>query len=123
MPATITIASTISASDTVTSLLNKTVSVSSTCTMVDYSTSFQVTSTPASLLLPITPLQVAYIKNIGTVNVQITWTPNAGSPAVVQTLTPNSFLFVLQNSTGQGITAISVQTASSTSKIEYVVGG
>lgn len=124
MPVTITESVSLSASDGVTSLISKVITTTSSCTLIDYSTSFYVTTTPASLSLPVSPLQVVYIKNVGsTNNVIVTWTPNGGSSAVVQKLTPSSFMSFIQNATGQGITALSVQADAGTSYIEFVIGG
>lgn len=124
MSVSITIQTTLTATDSVSSLINKTIATTSTCTMIDYSTSFNVSTTPASLILPLSPLQIVYIKNIGSANnVTVTWTPTGGSSAVIQTLTPTSFMLYIQTSVGQGVTAVSVATASLTSKIEYVIGG
>lgn len=123
MPLTTTISATLSATDGVTSILNKNISTTSSGILLDYSSSFGVNSTPASIPLPASPLQFVYVKNIGTVNVVVTWTPNGGSSAVTQTLTPTSYIMFIQNTTGQGITALSVATASSSSFIEYVIGG
>ncbi len=123
MSVSITVQSTLTATDSVSSLLNKTIATTSTCTMVDYSTSFNVTTAPASLILPLSPLQVVYVKNVGSVNVQVTWTPTGGGSAIVQSLTPTSFILFIQNTVGQGVSAVSVVTLSGSSKIEYVIGG
>ena len=75
------------------------------------------------MTLPIVPLQLLMIRNTGSNNLQVTWTPNGGSSAVIQTITPTSFIHIIQSSSGQGVSNVSVQAITAPTTMEYVFAG
>jgi hypothetical protein len=92
-------------------------------TLVEYNNGLQVPTSPAtSLILPANPANIVYIRNIGTTTITVTWTPNSGSSNIVVKLVPLGFIMMGEAATGQGVTAISVQSATSQGTIEYVLG-
>jgi hypothetical protein len=65
-----------------------------------------------------------YIKNNHATNtVTVTWTPNGGASAVVQTLEPGSALILSQAVTAAGITALSLQASGASTPVEYILVG
>jgi hypothetical protein len=118
-----TVTLTVSATDGTTSVLSKSSPVTLTLNLIDYSSAFNITTSSTPLILPVTPVQFVYIKNIGsTNNLQVTWTPTGGASAIIQTLTPGSPITFGQFTTGQGVTAISVQAITAATQIEYIIG-
>jgi hypothetical protein len=80
----------------------------------------------ASIVLPVSPVQFLYLKNLHATNaVVVGWTPNGGSFATVQTLNSGSALIFCQNSTASasGVTAISVSATGASTNIEYLLAG
>jgi len=122
---TFTITSTITAKDSnpFNKPFVKSISLNFVGTVVQYNNGLQIpTSTPTSLILPVSPANIVYIRNIGKTNVTITWTPSGGSSNVVINLVPQAFIIMSESTTGQGVTAISAVATTSQSTIEYVLG-
>jgi hypothetical protein len=122
---TFTIASTITAKDSnpLNSPFIKTISFSFVGTVVEYNNGLQIPiTTPTNLTLPVSPANIVYIRNTGSTNVTITWTPNGGTSHIVIDLVPQAFIMMGEATTGQGVTAISVVATTSQSTIEYVLG-
>lgn len=85
-------------------------------------------TSPVSLTLPISPAVFVYIKNLSpSATVTVTWTPNGGSSAVIQTLnsvgtgSPVTSSFMI--SAGVGVSALSVSASAVNTPIEYILGG
>jgi hypothetical protein len=77
-----------------------------------------------SLVLPITPIQFAYFKNLHAIQtVNVTWTTPVGGSATVLTLEPGAVLVVNETNPGGGITAISLQASGASTPVEYILGG
>jgi hypothetical protein len=92
--------------------------------------------TPVNITLPITPTQVVYVGNLHPTNtVTVSWTPNGGASAVVQTIGPvtqqntpqpatQGILLVNNNAIGAtGITALTVVASGAFTPIELMLGG
>ena len=93
-------------------------------------------TTPVTITLPITPTQVVYIGTLHPTNtITVTWTPNGGTSAVVQTIGPvtqqanpqpatQGILLINNNAIGAtGITALSIVTSAAFTPIELMLGG
>jgi hypothetical protein len=93
-------------------------------------------TTPVTITLPITPTQVVYIGNLHPTNtITVTWTPNGGTSAVVQTIGPvtqqanpqpatQGILLINNNAIGTtGITALSIVASAAFTPIELMLGG
>jgi hypothetical protein len=93
-------------------------------------------TTPVTITLPITPTQVVYIGNLHPTNtITVTWTPNGGTSAVVQTIGPvtqqanpqpatQGILLINNNAIGAtGITALSIVASAAFTPIELMLGG
>jgi hypothetical protein len=93
-------------------------------------------TTPVTITLPITPTQVVYIGNLHPTNtITVTWTPNGGTSAVVQTIGPvtqqanpqpatQGILLINNNAIGAtGITALSIVASAASTPIELMLGG
>jgi hypothetical protein len=92
--------------------------------------------TPVNITLPITPCQVVYIGNLHPTNtVTVTWTPNGGTSAVVQTIGPvtqqanpqpatQGIVLINNNAIGAtGITALTIVASGAFTPIELMLGG
>jgi hypothetical protein len=93
-------------------------------------------TTPVPVSLPITPTQVVYIGNLHPTNtVTVTWTPNGGASAVVQTIGPvtqqntpqpatQGLLLINNNAIGvTGITALTIVASGPFTPVELMLGG
>lgn len=81
-------------------------------------------TSPLTVNLPVNPTQFLYIKNTDTVNsVIVTWTPNGSTSHVIQTVDAGGTIFFCQNTTTNGISALSVQASAGTPAIQYVLLG
>lgn len=77
-----------------------------------------------SVTLPISPVQFVYLKNLSTtIAVAVTWTKNGGSSQAILTLDPGGFISFCENSTSNGITALTLTAASSTVPVQMVLAG
>lgn len=86
--------------------------------------SISIGTTPVAIALPITPITFLYVKNLHATNtVTVTWTPQGGASATIQTLEPGSAILFSQNVAGAGISALTVVANSTNTQIEYIIGG
>lgn len=83
-----------------------------------------VSAAAAAIPLPNSPTNVVYLKNDGTATAVVSWIPQGGSGAVVQTLGTSSAICVVQVGQGgsTGITALTVSSAA-VCTVEYFLGG
>jgi hypothetical protein len=90
----------------------------------EYYPSFSASSGGSAVTLPISPVQFLYLKNTSTtIACSLTWTKNGGSSAGVLTLDPGAFVMFAENTTSNGITALTLTAASSTTAIQMVLAG
>ena len=83
-----------------------------------------VGTTPTSQVLPISPTQFLYIKNLhATQTLAVTWTPTGGASNIVMTLQPQSAIFFLEAAAGGGITALSLTGSGAATTYEMILGG
>lgn len=81
-------------------------------------------TSPTVVTLPISPTQIVYIANLSTVNtVTVTWTPNSGASAVVQTLQPLAAILSMASNTTSGITALSITASGSNTPVDLFLAG
>jgi len=104
--------------------LNKILSAAFAGSLSTLGEAVSIGASPTTLVLPKSPTQVVYIKNLhATQTLTVTWTPNGGGSAVVQTLQPLGFLLLLNSNTTSGITALSVQASGAATPIDYFLAG
>jgi hypothetical protein len=127
MAITAQLAGTIQLTDTST---NSTIFYKQLLNLLMTGTSFQETqaasigTSPVSIALPVSPTNFLYVKNLhATQTLTVTWTPNGGSSAVVQTLEPGSALLLIQTSLTAGITALSLTGSGAATTCEYILAG
>jgi hypothetical protein len=90
----------------------------------EYYSNFTATSGGSVVALPVSPVEFAYIKNTSaTVACNVTWTVNGGSSAVVLKLDPGAFILFCENSTGSGITALTLTSASTNVAVQMILAG
>ncbi len=82
-----------------------------------------VTTGGTTFTLPISNINVIYIKNTGNFPVTVTWTPAGGSPNIVRTLQPAGFIFDGNSALGSGITSLSMQAVGGNSTVDCVLFG
>lgn len=76
------------------------------------------------ITLPLSPVLFLYVKNLHASNtVQVTWTPNGGSPNIVITLQPGAFISFCEVTNTGGITALTLTASGAATPVEYVVAG
>lgn len=79
-----------------------------------------------TITLPISPALQVYIKNLHTTaKLTVTWTPQGGASAVAQVIGPSAFLLFWHGATAAtyGITALSLQSDTASTPVEYFIGG
>lgn len=104
--------------------LQKLLNISFLGTISEYSQSQSIGTSPTSITLPISPVQFLYIKNLSTTaTVTVTWTPNGGSSAAIQTLQAGAVILFSQTGTAGGITALSLTASAASTPIEFVLLG
>jgi len=93
-------------------------------------TVLQVTTGGLTVTLTNSPSFGVYIRNIGVNPVQVTWTPTAGSSAVIQDLAPGAWIAFAQPQTAAavvtatpGITALTLTALTATTPVEFVAIG
>lgn len=95
-----------------------------TGSVAEYYPNVTATTGGVTVTLPISPVQFVYLKNLSaTIACSITWTKNGGSSAGVITLDPGGYIAFSENSTSNGITALTLTAASSTVPVQMVLGG
>jgi len=124
MAETVSLAAVISLVDGTTGGLQKTVGISFAGTIAAVANGVLIPASPTSITLPIAAVNFVYIKNNHATNtVTVTWTPNGGASAAVQTLEPGSALILSQAVTAAGITALSLQASGASTPVEYILVG
>lgn len=92
----------------------------------------KVLATTGGLTITLNPATAfgVYIRNVGVNPVQVTWTPTAGSSAVVQVLAPGAFIAFAnpQNSAAvvtatPGITAVTLTALTASTPCEFTTIG
>lgn len=77
-----------------------------------------------SLVLPVTPVQFLYLKNLhSTQTVGVTWTTPAGGSQFIVTLEPGAVIVFSETNPGAGITAVSLQASGASTPVEFILGG
>jgi hypothetical protein len=93
--------------------------------VTDYSEgTIAVSAAAAAITLPVSPTNFIYLQNIGTAAAVVSWVPQGGSGAIVQSLGVSSVTGAMQvgTTTASGVTAITVSCAAATT-ISYILGG
>lgn len=86
--------------------------------------SLSVGTASANLILPVTPVQFIYLKNLHTIqSVSVTWTTPANGSNPVITLEPGAVLIFSETNPGAGITAVSLQASGASTPVEFILGG
>lgn len=92
----------------------------------------KVSVTTGGVTITLSPATVfgIYIRNVGVNPVQVTWTPTAGSSAVIQDLAPGGFIAFANPANAAavvtatpGITALTLQALTATTPVEVVTIG
>jgi hypothetical protein len=127
MASQISFAGTITITDPVTgtvTLVKIVSSVLATGTVSSFAEGSLIGTSPVTISLPINPTQFVYIRNShATQTLQVTWTPNGGSSAIVDVLQPGSFLILSEQNLVSGISALSVVANGTATPIDYVLAG
>lgn len=127
MASQISFAGTITITDPVTgtvTLVKIVSSVLATGTVSSFAEGLLIGTSPVTISLPINPTQFVYIRNShATQTLQVTWTPNGGSSAIVDVLQPGSFLILSEQNLVSGISALSVVANGTATPIDYVLAG
>lgn len=90
----------------------------------EYYPAFSVGTGGSSVTFPITALQFVYIKNTDTTaTIAVAWTKNGGSSEPVITLDPGAFIMFAENSTTNGITALTLTSSAGTITAQLVLAG
>jgi hypothetical protein len=98
--------------------------ITSTCSVWEQLAAVSVGTSPTSVTLPISPVQFLYLKNTHTSQtLSVTWTPNGGSSNPVIVLEPSSAIVFSENTSGGGITALSVTGSGASTSYEGIIGG
>lgn len=93
-------------------------------TVSSYAETVTLSTSPTNVSLPVSPVQFLHIFNLDTVNaVIVTWTPTGGSSNIVSTIDPGGWIGFCQTGTTNGITALSLQGASGTPAVKYLLLG
>lgn len=91
-----------------------------------YDPYFQVLTTGSAVPLPGATAYSVYIKNLGTNNVTVAWTPAGGVSATIGVLIPGAALLFWTPGTGTpaagGISALTLTAATATTPVEVLVG-
>lgn len=86
--------------------------------------SVSIPNSPTTISLPVSPTNFVYIKNLhATQTLTVTWTHNGGASVVVQVLQANGTIILCEPTTGDGITALSLQGSGAATLCEYALAG
>ena len=96
--------------------------------LTDYSylRGYQVPTVPTSIAFPFgfSLAQVAYVRNVGSVNdLIVTWTPQGGSSNPVITLEPGGAILFLEPTLVKGISALSLQSVTTATNADIIIAG
>ena len=126
MAVTATLSGTVNLADSITGniALSKVISLIVTGSIQEYAQSFNFGTSPTSVTLPVSPVNFVYIKNLhATFTLTVSWTPNGGASAVIQTLEPGGYLIMGQPTSGAGITALSITASNASTPAEFILLG
>lgn len=96
-----------------------------TVAVTDYvSGSLAFSAAATAIPLPVSPTNFVYLRNLGTTTAVVSWVPQGGAGAIVQTLGISSAAVVMQvGQTGAtGVTAVTASCAAAMT-IEYFLAG
>ena len=111
-------------SDTGTVALSKSLSVSFTGLLSSVANAVLVGTGNTTVVIPNTTANFIYVKNNhATQTLTVTWTPNGGSSAAVQTLEPGGVAIIVQPATGGGITAMALTASGASTPVEWMILG
>jgi hypothetical protein len=81
-----------------------------------------VGTSPFAAVLPATPSQLFYMKNLSTTGVvTVTWTPQGGASATILNVEPGGIIFFFDP--GAGISALTVISTVNNTTVDYVLAG
>lgn len=127
MALTTTLAASIQANDVVTNnlVINKTVAAFTFLgTVSTVAEAISVSTSPVVIALPISPVQVLYIRNThATQTLTVTWTPTGGASNPVITLQPNGYILFGEPNVTSGISALTVTGSAINTTLEYILVG
>ena len=90
-----------------------------------YDSYYQVGTSPVSLTLPGTTVQVLYVRNLhATQTVTVTATPSGGASVTLGVLQPGGLVFYLNpGTTSGGYTAVSLSASGPSTPVELLLAG
>jgi len=89
-----------------------------------YEPNFSVSTGGSAVTFPIAALQFVYVKNLSlTATIAVAWTKNGGGSVAVITLDPGAFIMFCENSTANGITAMTLTSSAGTIAAQLVLAG
>jgi len=96
--------------------------------LTDYSylRGYQVPTSPTVITFPfgVGQVQALYVRNVGAANsLNVIWTPQGGGSNPVITLTPGGMLLFLEPDLTKGISALSLQSVSTSTNADLVIAG
>lgn len=78
----------------------------------------------SALGLPVSPVQLVYIKNThATQTLAITWTPTGGASVAGPTLQPGACVLLVESNLTSGFTAITLTGSSAGTTVEFILAG
>jgi hypothetical protein len=89
----------------------------------NYNPGFPISTGGTTIILPVTPVLVAFLVNVGANPIQLTWTPFNLTPLQFATLQPGGWTFLGETSQGSGITALSATAVNSSSTLQFLLLG
>lgn len=93
-------------------------------TTFSYDQTLTVGTSPVAVSLPSSSAQAVFIQNTSTTaTVAVTWTKNGGSSQAILTLDPGAFIFFIENTTSNGITALSLTASAVSTPVSLVLAG
>lgn len=104
--------------------LAKVLNFAFTGTTFGYDQTLSVGTSPVAVALPVSPVQVVLVQNTSTTaSVQVAWTPTGGSPQSTITLDPGAVILLIENTTSNGITALSLTASAVSTPVSIVLAG
>lgn len=81
-------------------------------------------TSPTTVTLPIAAVQFLYFKNLSTTaTITLTWTKTGGSSQTIITLDPGAAITFVENTTSNGISALSVTASVAATPAEFILAG
>ena len=91
-------------------------------TILEFSQNQTIGTSPVTIVVPITPIQFCYIKNLSTTQtITLTWTPTGGAPLNVLVLQPGAIQIFMETNTTSGITSLSLTGSAAATPVEYIL--